>query len=210
MNVIESLKWRAAIKQFDPLKKVEKNDLEQLLNAANLAATSGGLQPFKVVVVGEGELKSKLAPHGFNQPQIGDASHVLVFAVETNIGGQTVDDYIARSAEVRGADKGSLIGYSESMKMYVNSMDDGAKLSWGKNQAYIALGTVLTVAAELRIDSCPMEGFDAIKFSEILDLESKNLVPVLILPIGYRSDKDVHSKETKIRKKRENFIIEMN
>ncbi len=208
-NVIESLNWRAAIKQFDPSRKVEKKDLEHLLTAANLAATSGGMQPFKIVVVSEGNLKSQLAPHAYNQSQVGDASHVLVFAVDTNIGDQTVENYVKRAAEVRGQGKESLIGYSDSMKNYINSMDESAKHNWGKNQAYIALGTVLVAAAELGIDTCPMEGFDMGKFSEILDLESKKLAPVLILPVGYRSDGDVHSKEKKIRKKREDFIIEI-
>lgn len=209
MSILKSLEWRAAIKKFDPAKKVDQKDLEQLLNAANLAATSGGIQPFKVVVISKGELKSKLAPHAYGQPQIETASHILLFAVETNIGEQSVDAFTARAAEVRGQGKEELVGFSESMKMYMSSMDAAAKLNWGKNQAYISLGTVLTVAAEMRIDSCPMEGFDPLKFTEILDLEAKNLTPVLALPIGYRSTDDVHSKELKVRKKRENFIVEM-
>lgn len=208
MNVMESLKWRSAIKKFDPNKQVSETDIEQLIEAANLAATSGGLQPFKIAVIGAGTLKSQLAPHAFGQAQVKDASHVIVFSVETDISGQTVDAYVERAAEVRGQGKEFLIGYADSMKAYINSMDDITKLAWGKNQAYIALGTVLAVAAEMRIDTCPMEGFDAMKFQEILDLESKNLMPVLILPIGYRSEEDVHSKETKIRKKREDLIIE--
>ncbi|WP_299157338.1 nitroreductase family protein [uncultured Tenacibaculum sp.] len=105
MSVIESLEWRAAIKKFDSEKKVEQEDLEQLLNAANLAATSGGLQPFKVIVVSEGELKSKLEPHGYGQEQFETASHILVFAVETNISDETVDTYASRAAEIRGKGK---------------------------------------------------------------------------------------------------------
>jgi len=209
MNVIESLKWRAAIKKFDPLKKVIQEDLEHLLEAANLAATSGGLQPFKVVIVEEGNLKSQLAPHTYGQPQVNDASHLIVFSVETDIGENTVNKYIKRAAEVRGNGKESLIAYAESMKGYISSMDASARIQWGKNQAYIALGTVLTVAAEMRIDTCPMEGFDAIQFQDILGLKSQNLMPVVILPIGYRSNEDVHSKEAKIRKKRENLVLEL-
>ncbi len=209
MDVLESLKWRSAIKRFDPEKKVNQEDLEELLEAANLAATSGGLQPFKMVVVGEGALKSQLAPHVYGQSQVKEAPHVLVFSVETNISEQTVDAFVARAAEVRGQGKESLIGFSDSMKMYISSMDADARIAWGKNQAYIALGTVLAVAAEKRIDTCPMEGFDAIQFQEILGLKSKKLMPVLILPVGYRSEEDVHSKEAKIRKKREDFVLEL-
>ena len=208
MSVIESLKWRSAIKKFDPNRRVGNADIEQLLEAANLAATSGGLQPFKMVVVAEGELKSQLAQHVFGQHQVQDASHVLVFSVQTDIGGNTVDAYIKRAAEIRGKVKESLIGYSNSMKTYISSMDADTRMAWGKNQAYIALGTVLTAAAEMHIDTCPMEGFDAIRFQQILGLESKKLMPVLILPIGYRSENDVHSKEAKIRKRREDFVLE--
>lgn len=208
-DLLESLKWRSAIKKFDLDKKVNREDLDELLEAANLAATSGGLQPFKVVVVGEGELKSQLAPHAYGQSQVKDASHVLVFSVETNISEHTVDAYVERAAEIRGRGKESLIGYSDSMKMYISSMEADARLAWGKNQAYIALGTVLAIAAEKQIDTCPMEGFDALQFQQILGLKSKKLMPVLILPIGYRSEEDVHSKETKIRKKREDFVLEL-
>lgn len=209
MKIIESLKWRSAIKKFDPNKKVNTDDLEVLFEAANLAATSGGLQPFKLVVVGEGELKSQLAPHAFGQSQVKDASHILVFSVETDISGDTVNRYIQRATEVRGEGKDSLIGYAESMKGYISSMDENEKNAWAKSQAYIALGTVMAVAAQMKIDTCPMEGFDAIQFQEILDLKSKKLMPVLILPIGYRSEDDEHSREAKIRKKRENLIIEL-
>lgn len=209
MSVIESLKWRSAIKKFDPGKKVSSVDIEQLIEAANLAATSGGLQPFKVVVVAEGELKSQIAQHAFGQQQVKDASHVLVFSVETDISVNTVDAYTKRAAEVRGLGKESLIGYSDSMKTYISSMDTNQRIAWGKNQAYIALGTVLAVAAERRIDTCPMEGFDAIMFQQILGLKPKKLMPVLILPVGFRSEKDVHSKEAKIRKKREDFVLEL-
>ncbi len=210
MHVLDALKWRSAIKKFDPNKKVAQADLEILLEAANLAATSGGLQPFKVVVVGDGALKSQLAQHAFGQSQIKDASQLLVFAVETDISEKTVDNYVERSAEVRGQGKESLIGFSDSMKMYISTMDAEAKINWGKNQAYIALGTVLAAAAELRIDTCPMEGFDAAQFDDILDLSAKKLKPVLVLPIGYRSEEDVHSKEAKIRKKRADLVLELN
>ncbi len=210
MNIIESLEWRAAIKQFDPTKKVSQENVEELIKAANLTATSGGFQPFKLIVVSEGELKSKLANHAYGQPQVKDASHVLIFAVQTNIDENIVHEYIDRAADVRKVDKSAFEGYANSMKGYLSSMDSDTRYAWSKNQSYIALGTLLTVAAEMRIDTCPMEGFEPLKFQELLDLESKNLMPVSILPIGYRSENDVHSKDAKVRKTRENFVIELN
>jgi len=210
MNVIESLKWRTAIKKFDSTRKVKDEDLEQLLNAANLTPTSGGFQPFKLIVVGEGDVKNELGKHTYSQPQVNDAPQVLIFAIDTNVGDHTVDNFMKRMADVRNQDLESLSGYSNSMKGYLGGMDTVAKEVWAKTQAFIALGTVLTVAAEIRVDSCPMEGFDADKFSEILDLESKNLKPVVIVPIGYRSADDVYSKAVKVRKTMEELVIKIN
>lgn len=209
MSILESLQWRSAIKQFDPTKKVSQEDLNHLIEAANLTATSGGFQPFKLIVVSEGDLKDQLANHAYGQPQVKDASHVLVFAVQTQVDERIIQDYIDRAAEVRNVDKSAFDGYANSMKMYMSSMDTETRFAWSKNQSYIALGTVLTAAADMRIDTCPMEGFEPLKYQELLDLESKNLMPVSILPIGYRSDNDTHSKEAKVRKTRENFVIEL-
>lgn len=192
------------------LKKVKAEDLERLLEAGNLAATSGGFQPFKMVVLNNVELQTQLIPMSYGQSQVKDASHVLIFAIESNIDTGIVDTYIKRATEVRGQGKEELIAYSDSMKDWISSMDDAAKYNWAKNQAYISLGTVLAVAAELRIDTCPMEGFDPLQYQELLGLKSKNLMPVLVLPIGYRSIEDKLSKENKVRKTRENFVLELN
>jgi len=210
MNILESLQWRSAIKQFDPSKKVSQEDLNHLIESANLAATSGGFQPFKLIVVSEGELKNQLANHAYGQPQVKDASHVLVFADQTQVDDRIIQDYIDRASEVRNVGKETFEGYANAMKMYMSSMDSETRYAWSKNQSYIALGTVLTAAADMRIDTCPMEGFEPLKYQELLGLESKNLMPVSILPIGYRSENDVHSKEAKVRKTRENFVIELN
>lgn len=210
MTLTESLKWRKAIRKFDTSKKVTQTDLELLLEAGNLAPTSGGLQPFKIVVVSNEELQNKMLPLSYNQAQVKDASHVLVFAVDTHIDEGLVDRYIQRAAEVRGVEKQGLIAYSDSMKAFISTMDDSSKYNWAKSQSYISLGTVLAAAADLQIDSCPMEGFDAASFQELLGLKSKNLMPVVILPIGYRSDEDANSKAAKVRKTRQDFIVEIN
>lgn len=93
---------------------------------------------------------------------------------------------------------------------FIGSMDAETRFSWAKSQAYIALGTTLSAAADLRIDSCPMEGFVPDQFMNILGLESENLKPAAMLPIGYRSEEDVYSKMPKVRKTREDFVIEVN
>jgi len=210
MKALESLKWRASVRKFDTDLKVSNKDLETLLEAGNLAATSGGLQPFKIVVVSNDELKKQLVPMSYNQEHVGTASHVLVFSIETKIGHNTVDAYIDRAAEVKNLERSDLEGYQNSMYGYMDGMDENQKLVWARNQAYISLGTVMTIAADLKIDSCAMEGFDPLKFQEALDLKSKNLMPVVILPIGYRSKEEVMASAPKVRKTTENFVLEIN
>lgn len=209
MNAIESLNWRAAIKQFEPTKQVSTEDLNILLEAGNLAATSGGMQPFKIVVVSKPETKIKLQAAAYGQKQVAEASHVLVFAIEKEIGANTVDRYIKRAAEVRNIPAESMEGYANSMKGYMGSMDDATKAHWAKSQAFIALGTILLTAASMQIDSCPMEGFQADQFAEILNLSEQKLTPVAILPIGFRSPEDRYSNMPKVRKTKEDFILEI-
>jgi len=210
MNVIESLKWRASVRKYDTAKKVNEQDLETLLEAGNLTATSMGLQPFKIVVVSNDELKKQLVPMSYNQQQVGEASHVLVFAIETNINQNTIDAYIERAIELRKTTISDLQGYKDSMSNYISMMDEDTRATWATKQAYIALGTVMTVAAELKIDSCAMEGFEPLQYQELLNLESKKLMPVVVLPIGYRSEEEFMANLPKVRKTRENFIVEVN
>ena len=205
MSLLESLNWRAAIKKFDPSQKVSQDDLDKLLEAGNLTATSGGLQPFKIAVVSNEQTRSKLVPASYGQQQVADASHVLVFAVETDVDEGIIDAFAKRIQKVRNY----VPEYLGSMKNYIAAMDSDARQAWAKNQAYIALGTVLTAAADLRIDTCPMEGFNALEYQELLGLKEKNLMPVLVLPIGYRAAGDAYSKEAKVRKTREEFVLEL-
>ena len=210
MKLIDSLKWRASVRKYDTSKKVSKEDLETLLEAGNLTASSMGLQPFKIVVVANDSLKEQLVPVSYNQKHVGEASHVLVFAIETDVNQASIDAYIKRTMELRQQSEEDLEGYKTSISAYISSMSEEYKTVWATKQAYIALGTVMSAAADMKIDSCPMEGFDPMKYQEFLDLKSKNLMPVVVLPIGYRSEEDFIAKLPKVRKKRENFVLEIN
>jgi len=210
MEILDSLKWRAAVRKYDTAKKVEKDKLEKLLEAGNLTPTSMGIQPFKIVVVENKEIQEKLVEFSYHQQQVAEASQLLVFAIETDVNEETVEAYIQRSMEVRGIQKKDLEGYQNSVLGYLSAMDDQTKINWATKQAYIALGTVMTVAAELKIDSCAMEGFDPKKYQEILGLKKQNLLPVVILPIGYRSKEDFMASLPKVRKTRDNFVLEIN
>lgn len=209
MSLIHALEWRSATKQFDTSKEVSQQDLNTLIEAANLAPTSGGMQPFKLVVVKNKQLQEDLVQDSYNQTQVAQASHVLVFAIEENMEG-LVDRYVDRAVEVRNMKKEDLQGYADSMNYYIGSMDETTKVSWAKSQAFISLGMVMAAAAELKIDSCPMEGFVSDNYQEKLDLKSKNLKPVVILPIGYRSSEDKYADLPKVRKTKSDFLVEIN
>ena len=210
MNIIDSLKWRAAIKKYDTAKKVSDADIETLIEAGNLAATSVGLQPFKLIVIKDQELKNKLTKASRDQAQVAEASHLFVFAVHTQIDEQLIDAYFNRMAEVRNVSMESLDGYQSMVKGFLQNWDDETKTTWATRQAYIALGTVLSAAATIQVDTTPMEGFDPVQYQQILGLESKGLLPVVILPVGYRSEEDVYSKMPKVRKERHDFVMEIN
>lgn len=206
MSIIDSLEWRAAVKKFDSSKKVSAEDLETILSAGNLTATSMGLQPFRMVVVENEDLKKELLPFSFNQSQVVDGSHILVFAIETNLNDASIDALVQRTMDARGLSSEDLEGYRKSIGGYLSTMSQETKLSWATKQAYIALGTVMATAAELKIDSCPMEGFDPLQYQKLLDLESKNLMPVVILPVGYRSGEEQIANLPKVRKSLDEFV----
>jgi len=210
MSLIESLKWRSATKKFNPTKKVSDSDVEQLIEAGNLAPTSAGLQPFKLVVVKNEKLRAQLTPASWGQGQITEASHLLVFAVQTNPSTELIDNYVNRVAEVRNQDVASLDGLKDMINGFVSPMDEPTRKVWFAKQAYISMGTMISAASELKIDTCPIEGFDPIQYSEILNLNDQNLMPVCVLAIGYRSEEDVFSKMDKVRKKRNDFVLEIN
>lgn len=207
MSVIEKLKWRAAIKNFDPAKKVSDADLDQLLTAIQLAPSSLGLQHYRVLVVENPEIREKLREAAHGQAQLTESSHVIIFAAETVLDEAYGKKYIDLVAKTREIGREHLEGYEQMVVNSLNGLAEDQKLIWAAKQAYIALGVLLTAAAELGIDACPMEGFLAGKFDEILGLKELGLTTVVIAPIGYRSDEDVYSKLAKVRKSKEELFI---
>lgn len=191
MSFLENLKWRYAAKKFDEAKSVSEEDLKKILEAIRFAPSSYGIQPFHVTVVSNNELKTKLAGAAFGQKQVSTASYVLVFSARTDIAS-------------RGREYINLI--PESNHKYVSSIKNYLFINWVKQlvtfnvkawstaQAAIALGFAMAAAAELKIDSCPMEGFVSFKVRKVLSL-SGHLKPVFLLPIGYRAgDEAVREK----------------
>lgn len=199
-NYIDTLNWRYATKKFDASKKLDHSTLEQLKEAIRLSASSYGLQPYKVLVIEDPELREKLKPAAWNQPQITDASHLIVFAHDTNFGDEHIDHYINNVATTRNLDPETLKGYGDFMKSKITPLPAETKAAWTAKQTYIALGNLLSAAAHLKVDACPMEGFEADKFDEILGLKAKNLSTAVIATIGYRSEEDDTQHYAKVRK----------
>ena len=205
-NVLDKLNWRYATKKFDPSKKVSKEDLGTLLEAARMTASSYGLQPYHFFVVEDDKVRAKLRKASWDQPQITDASYLLVLANKPTFDESLVDNFIDNIVDVRGIAKEDLAGYEQMMKGALMGLTDAQKASWTSSQAYIALGNLLTIAAEMGIDTCPMEGFDKAQYNEILGLTEKNLNAAVVLAIGYRSEEDETQHYPKVRYSKENLI----
>jgi nitroreductase len=200
MNLLEHLQWRYATKKFDPTKKVSSNDLEKIKQAIQLSVSSYGLQLYKVLIIENLEIREKLKPVSWNQSQITDASHLIVFCNYIDATPQAIDNFIEQTAVMRSLDLERLNGYGDFIKSKLNEKSDTEKASWLKSQTYLALGNLLNACAELKIDACPMEGFEPEAYNEILGLNEQGLNAAVISPIGYRHHEDDTAELPKVRK----------
>ncbi|OIQ38573.1 MAG: NAD(P)H-dependent oxidoreductase [Bacteroidetes bacterium MedPE-SWsnd-G1] len=207
MDSIEKLKWRYATKKFNRDKKLSNEQLDVLKNAFNLTATSYGLQPLKLLVISNQEVKDNLVEHAFNQSQVADCSHLLVICIKTDIDSNYVDRKFNLEIKERGLEPEVLSDFRAYLKKTIENQSQEDKDNAAKNQAYIALGNLMTVCALEEIDSCPMEGFLPHKFDEALNLKDKNLKSVLLLPAGFRAEDDFMSSLKKVRLPIEESII---
>lgn len=209
MQLIKNLKWRYATKKYDTSKKVKSEDLEIIKEAIQLSPTSYGLQLFKVLVIEDPAIREKLRPASWDQPQITDASHLLVFCGYNDVTDEDVDAYINLKAQTHDVEVASLKGSSDFMKMKMKEKSSEEKQSWTAKQTYIALSNALNACAELQLDSTPMEGFGPESYNEILGLKEKNLNADVVLAIGYRSEEDDLQSAKKIRKQLEDIFEEV-
>lgn len=206
-TLLDNLNWRYATKKFDATKKIAPADLNTLKEAVRLAASSYGLQPFKVVLVENPEIREKLKVAAWGQTQITDASHLFVFANDLNAGPESVAAYIKNISETRGLPTEALGGFADMMNGVISNLSQEAKNIWTSKQTYIALGTLLAAAAELKIDATPMEGFNPAQFNEILGFDKLGLNAAVIATVGYRHDEDEAQHYKKVRKSQEELFI---
>jgi nitroreductase len=200
MNIIDSLNWRYATKKFDINKIVSEEKLSLLKKAFSLTPTSYGLQPVKLVVVRDKKIQNELVPHSYNQGQVEQASHLLIICIENIIDEDYIRAYFENEKKIRGTSDEVVNSFRSYLINSFSSKNENEIREWATKQAYITLGNLLTVCALEQIDSCPMEGFVPEKYNELLDLKSKGLSAVLVLPIGYRANDDVFSSFKKVRK----------
>lgn len=206
MDILEKLAWRYATKKFDPVKKLSAAQLDRILRATNLSASSYGLQPYKIIVVNDPVIREKLKVVSNNQSQITDASHLVIFARVDELADTHVDDYVKLTATTRNVETDALEGFAAMMKGQIQKMEHEKAAVWTSKQAYIALGTLLTACAVEGIDTCPMEGFDATAYDEILGLRERNLRTVVLAAVGFRAADDIYQHKKKVRKPLEDFV----
>jgi len=207
MNVNEMLNWRYAVKKYSS-RKVADEDVQAITGAINLSASSAGMQPYRLIVVENQEVKARLGEGSFNQ-QIATASHLLVFAAFENITQEIIDEYMLRTATIRQIPVEAMADFKKSLEAHMLNKPAQDNFAWAARQAYIGLGTGLIAAAERQIDATPMEGFDAARFDEVLGLKEKGLKSVVIMSIGYRdAENDMFSQMKKVRLPLEEFVAE--
>jgi nitroreductase len=210
MELIESLKWRYATKKMDPAKTVPHEKIDRILEAIRLAPTSSGLQPYRVLVVTNKEVREKIKPIAHGQGQVSDCSHLLVFAAWDDYTPDRINMMFDLTNQVRGFTSEDWENYRKLLLSRYPTRGAEVNFQHAAKQAYIGVGAALIAAALEQVDSTPMEGFDATALDELLNLHSRGLRSVLILPLGYReADKDWLVNLNKVRRSHENFVTEI-
>ena len=208
MALLENLNWRHAVKAYDPTKKVSGQDLDKILEAARLAPTSSGLQPFRVIVVENQDLKEQMVKGALNPEVMRDSSHVLVFAAWDSYSAEKIDKVYDYHTEVRDLPQGRFNSYTDQLKQIYGAQTADENFAHTARQTYIALGLAMAQAAELKIDSTPAEGFSTEVVDEILGLRELGLRSVTLLYLGYRdSENDWLSQMKKVRIPMDEFVI---
>lgn len=209
-DLLTTLQWRYATKKMNPAKKVPQEKIDRILEAVRLSATSSGLQQYEVFVVTNRELRERIKPHAWNQGQVTDSSHLLVFAAWDNYTAERINAMFDLVNAERGIRNEGWEAYRQQLLNTYPQRDAETNYQHAARQAYIGVGTALIAAAQEQVDSTPMEGFDPAKVDEILQLRERGLRSVVLLPLGYRADEgDWLVNLKKVRRPREQFITEL-
>ncbi len=199
-SLLAQMRWRYACKKFDPTRRIEPATWSALEAALVLSPSSYGLQPWKFVVVETPSVREQLLPASWNQRQVVDASHLVVLCIQKHFGAAGVDRFVQRMAEVKGVAPESLDKFRAMMVRDVAEGPRSWKVNdWAANQVFIALGNLLTCAAVLSVDACPIEGFEPAKYDQLLGLATQGLASTVVCALGYRAADDKYAAQPKVR-----------
>ena len=208
MSLLEDLNWRHAVKAFKPNEKVSQENIDKIVEAARLAPTSSGLQPFRLLVVEDQEIKNKLVKGALNPECMQECSHVLIFAGWKDYSEQKIDEVYDMTTDKRGLPRGRFSSYTDQLKAYVGSKSAEENFEHIARQAYIAMGLALAQAAELKVDSCPAEGFSTDLVDEVLELDKLGLKSIALIYVGVADpERDWVGSMAKVRLPTEDFVI---
>ncbi|PZF73762.1 nitroreductase family protein [Taibaiella soli] len=209
MDFLQALNWRYATKRMNG-EAVPQEKVDRIVEAARLSASSMGLQPYSIIVVENPELREKIKSVAFNQPQITESSHLLIFAAWTEINESHIQDYIDNIIETRGVPAETLNDFKNTMLRVTDRAQD-VNHQWAARQAYIAFGTAIAAAAVEKVDATPMEGFNSDELDALLGLKEKGLKSVTLLPLGYRNEEaDFLANAAKVRRASDKLVISLN
>lgn len=199
-NLIQALNWRYAVKKFDPTKKLDPKIWDGLLEVTRLTPSSYGLQPWKFISVENFELRQKLREVSRNQSQVTDCSHYLVITYLEKINEAFVDKHLTHMANTRNLDIATLAPFKKAvMDGLINGRRSNQLDRWAERQTFIAMGQVMTAAALLKIDTCPMEGIEPEAYDQLLSLEGTGFKTLATIAFGFRADDDKYAKNKKVR-----------
>lgn len=207
MELLDAFKWRYATKKFDSKRKVEQELVDKIVEAAWIAPTSSGLQPFEVLVIKNQDIKNKILPFTMGQDIVADCSHLLVFAAWDNYTAERIDNIYSQITSEREQPGDKYSAYTDRLKsMYLNRPDH-ENFDHAARQAYIAFSFAMAEAASLKVDTTPMEGFSNVEVDKLLNLKEKGLRSVTLLPIGYRDEaNDWLVNLKKVRHPKDKFV----
>ena len=209
-QLLEQLQWRYATKKMDPAKAVPQDKVDRIIEAARLAPSSSGLQPYEVIVVSNAEVRARIQAAAHNQAQITDGSHVLVFAAWDNYTPERINHMFDLNVSMRGGTNEGWENYRKMLLTNYPARSAQENFEHAARQAYIALGASLIAAAFEKVDCTPMEGFDPAAVDAILNLSAKGLRSVAIMPLGYRlSGGDWLENLVKVRRPASDFVTEV-
>ncbi|EWH10239.1 nitroreductase [Catenovulum agarivorans DS-2] len=208
MEIISALNWRYAVREFSE-QTIESATIDKLAEATRLSASSYGLQPYRLIILRDTATRQQLLQHAYGQTKVRDSSHLFILAIQTQINEAFIDNHFNMVENQRGLQAGALAGFSNHVKEAMLPMSQLELSQWAENQAHIALGNLLTVAAIEQVDACPMAGFNKAGFDHVLGLKHKGLSSSVICALGVRSSSDASAKYVKTRVPQNQFCIRL-